>query len=225
MRGQSGAEARRIVHRGYDPATADRLRHPDIFKPSTNSQLLRCLDPLLGMRWLCTSIRFLCRGVCLVVTVRSVIVNWKNVSGAYFLRCNRGIRIAHDGSTNGMIISFATGVCRRDHPCSSLHSGQPHRGGRGCGTSCLCREELVENAIDAGATRIDIRVSDGGRLIIVVDDGRGMRREDALAVERHATSELPDDDVLHISFWAFRGSVAVGGIRCAFGADEPSGRM
>ena len=68
-------------------------------------------------------------------------------------------------------------------------------------------KELVENAIDAGATRIDIRVSDGGRAsIIVVDDGRGMRREDlALAVERHATSKLPDDDVLHISFLGFRG--------------------
>lgn len=68
-------------------------------------------------------------------------------------------------------------------------------------------KELVENSIDAGATRVDIRISDGGRAsIIVVDDGRGMTPEDlALAVERHATSKLPDDDLLHISFLGFRG--------------------
>src|SRR5260370_304940 len=68
-------------------------------------------------------------------------------------------------------------------------------------------KELVENALDAGATRIEI-VTDGGgrRLIRVTDDGAGMTREDlALAVERHATSKLPDDDLLDIRTLGFRG--------------------
>src|SRR5437016_1361864 len=68
-------------------------------------------------------------------------------------------------------------------------------------------KELVENALDAGATRIEI-VTDGGgrRLIRVSDDGAGMTRDDlALAVERHATSKLPDDDLLDIRTLGFRG--------------------
>src|SRR4249920_550704 len=68
-------------------------------------------------------------------------------------------------------------------------------------------KELVENALDAGARRIEI-VTDGGgrRLIRVTDDGSGMTRADlALAVERHATSKLPDDDLLAIKTLGFRG--------------------
>src|SRR6266480_2701850 len=68
-------------------------------------------------------------------------------------------------------------------------------------------KELVENALDAGATRIEV-VSDGGgrRLIRVSDDGAGMTREDlTLAVERHATSKLPEDDLLDIRTLGFRG--------------------
>src|SRR6516162_7744266 len=68
-------------------------------------------------------------------------------------------------------------------------------------------KELVENALDAGATRIEI-VTDGGgrRLIRVTDDGSGMTRADlALAVERHATSKLPDDNLLDIRTLGFRG--------------------
>jgi DNA mismatch repair protein MutL len=68
-------------------------------------------------------------------------------------------------------------------------------------------KELVENALDAGATRIEI-VTDGGgrRLIRVGDDGAGMTHDDlALAVERHATSKLPNDDLLDIRTLGFRG--------------------
>ena len=68
-------------------------------------------------------------------------------------------------------------------------------------------KELVENALDAGARRIEI-VTDGGgrRLIRVSDDGSGMPSADlALAVERHATSKLPGDDLLDIRTLGFRG--------------------
>ncbi|MGZ5853553.1 MAG: DNA mismatch repair endonuclease MutL [Xanthobacteraceae bacterium] len=68
-------------------------------------------------------------------------------------------------------------------------------------------KELVENALDAGATRIDILTDGGGRrLISVTDNGSGMTRDDlALAVERHATSKLPDDDLMAIATLGFRG--------------------
>ncbi len=67
--------------------------------------------------------------------------------------------------------------------------------------------ELVENAIDAGARKIDVIVRNGGRsYIAVTDDGCGMGRKAlALAVERHATSKLPDDDLVNISTLGFRG--------------------
>ncbi len=68
-------------------------------------------------------------------------------------------------------------------------------------------KELVENALDAGAARIDILTDGGGRrLIRVSDDGEGMTRADlALAVERHATSKLADDDLASIRTLGFRG--------------------
>jgi DNA mismatch repair protein MutL len=68
-------------------------------------------------------------------------------------------------------------------------------------------KELTENAIDAGASRIDIVFRDGGRTYIrVADDGCGMSCEELpLALERHATSKLQDDDLLHIDTLGFRG--------------------
>ncbi len=69
-------------------------------------------------------------------------------------------------------------------------------------------KELVENALDAGATRIDVRVSAGGRdLVEVRDDGSGMGPEDArLCLERHATSKLEGEDGLFdIRTLGFRG--------------------
>ena len=69
-------------------------------------------------------------------------------------------------------------------------------------------KELVENAIDAGASRIDIFTEGGGRRrIAITDDGAGMTRDDlALSVDRHATSKLDDDeDLLRIRTLGFRG--------------------
>ena len=68
-------------------------------------------------------------------------------------------------------------------------------------------KELVENALDANAARIDIAVADGGkRLIRVSDDGHGMRPADlALALSRHATSKIDGSDLLDIHSFGFRG--------------------
>ena len=68
-------------------------------------------------------------------------------------------------------------------------------------------KELIENALDAGAAHIDVLTDGGGRrLIQVIDDGAGMTAADlVLAVERHATSKLPDDDLLDIRTLGFRG--------------------
>ncbi len=68
-------------------------------------------------------------------------------------------------------------------------------------------KELVENALDAGASAVTVRLSGGGiGLIEVIDDGCGMSREDmALALERHATSKLPGDSIEQITSFGFRG--------------------
>lgn len=69
-------------------------------------------------------------------------------------------------------------------------------------------KELIENALDAAATRIDISIQNGGKTEIrVADDGCGMGREDALlALDRHATSKLArEEDLLAISSFGFRG--------------------
>lgn len=68
-------------------------------------------------------------------------------------------------------------------------------------------KELVENAIDAGATSIEIDIKDGGKAqIIITDNGCGMSRAELIAsLDRHATSKLPDDDLLNIRHLGFRG--------------------
>ncbi len=68
-------------------------------------------------------------------------------------------------------------------------------------------KELVENALDAKATRIEVTLKAGGKTLIAVEDnGKGMSAEDlALAVERHATSKLPTDDLFNVQFLGFRG--------------------
>lgn len=69
-------------------------------------------------------------------------------------------------------------------------------------------KELVENSIDAGATKVQVVVSDGGRTLIqVIDNGKGMSETDArLAFERHATSKISSaDDLFALSTMGFRG--------------------
>ncbi len=68
-------------------------------------------------------------------------------------------------------------------------------------------KELVENAIDAGASKIEVLLKEGGKtLLTVVDDGKGMSQDElSLAVERHATSKLPDDNLFNIHYLGFRG--------------------
>ena len=68
-------------------------------------------------------------------------------------------------------------------------------------------KELVENAIDAGASHIEISLREGGQsLIVVTDDGIGMDPDGlVLAVDRHCTSKLPDDDLMAIATLGFRG--------------------
>lgn len=68
-------------------------------------------------------------------------------------------------------------------------------------------KELVENAIDAGATRVEVHVKGGGKVSLsIIDNGRGMSAAELpVAVQRHATSKLPDDDLLNVQFLGFRG--------------------
>jgi DNA mismatch repair protein MutL len=68
-------------------------------------------------------------------------------------------------------------------------------------------KELVENAIDAGATQIDVVFRGGGKTLIrVSDNGSGMEPDDLqLAIERHCTSKLPDDEIFSIRTMGFRG--------------------
>ncbi|MBO0733690.1 MAG: DNA mismatch repair endonuclease MutL [Methylocapsa sp.] len=88
-------------------------------------------------------------------------------------------------------------------------------------------KELVENALDAGASRIDIAIEDGGsRLIRVTDDGSGMGRDDLeLAVERHATSKLPFDDLSLIATLGFRGEAlpSIGSVALLEISSRPKG--
>jgi DNA mismatch repair protein MutL len=88
-------------------------------------------------------------------------------------------------------------------------------------------KELVENAIDAGASAIEVVFRSGGKsLIRVRDDGHGMDREDLLlAIERHATSKLPSDDLIEIRFLGFRGEAlpSVGAISRLSVASRPRG--
>ena len=69
-------------------------------------------------------------------------------------------------------------------------------------------KELVENALDSGATQIEVEAVGGGRqLIAIADNGCGMGRDDSLlAIERHATSKILDvDDIEHVATLGFRG--------------------
>ncbi len=68
-------------------------------------------------------------------------------------------------------------------------------------------KELVENSIDAGATEIEVEISRGGRnFISVTDNGKGIKKDEIeLALERHATSKLKEEDISNIRYLGFRG--------------------
>ena len=67
--------------------------------------------------------------------------------------------------------------------------------------------ELLDNAIDAGATDIEIEIEAGGkRTIRISDDGSGIPKDELpLAIQRHATSKLPEEDLNQILYLGFRG--------------------
>ena len=77
-------------------------------------------------------------------------------------------------------------------------------------------KELMENSLDAGANMIEINIRDGGTSFLrIADNGKGMSRDELImAVERHATSKLPDDDLVRINHFGFRGEAlaAIGAV-------------
>jgi DNA mismatch repair protein MutL len=68
-------------------------------------------------------------------------------------------------------------------------------------------KELVENSIDAKASKVDVIIENAGKnLITIMDNGAGMHKDDlSLCIERHATSKLPAEDINQIEFFGFRG--------------------
>jgi DNA mismatch repair protein MutL len=89
-----------------------------------------------------------------------------------------------------------------DHVCNKIAAGEVIE------RPASVLKELVENAVDAGADRIEVEVLQGGRKAVIVNDnGYGMDRESALlSIERHATSKIRDvDDIEHIHTMGFRG--------------------
>ena len=88
-------------------------------------------------------------------------------------------------------------------------------------------KELVENAIDAGASRVEVAIRDGGKTLISVrDDGQGMAPDElCLAVQRHATSKLPGNDLVHIRTLGFRGEAlpSIGAVARLTISSRPNG--
>ncbi|SDG55699.1 DNA mismatch repair protein MutL [Limimonas halophila] len=89
-------------------------------------------------------------------------------------------------------------------------------------------KELVENALDAGASRITVRLREGGKAYLAVeDDGCGMTPDELrLAVDRHCTSKLAGDDLVHIDSLGFRGEAlpSIGSVATMTVASRPAGQ-
>jgi len=89
-------------------------------------------------------------------------------------------------------------------------------------------KELVENALDAGASRVTVRLREGGKAYLAVeDDGRGMTPDELrLAVDRHCTSKLAGDDLVHIASLGFRGEAlaSIGAVAHLTLASRPEGQ-
>src|ERR1043166_6736017 len=80
-------------------------------------------------------------------------------------------------------------------------------------------KELMENAIDAGATSIKLIVKDAGKALLqVIDNGQGMSETDArMSLERHATSKIRTaDDLFRLRTMGFRGEAEINRRRCGF---------
>jgi DNA mismatch repair protein MutL len=124
-------------------------------------------------------------------------------------KCWRRDRHPREFAAAALTRAVGVGLSRATMPIRQLTSETVNRiaAGEVIERPASAVKELVENAIDAGACQIEVVAVAGGlSLLRITDDGHGMTPDDlALAVERHATSKLPADDLFDIRTLGFRG--------------------